>query len=414
MELIKAKGKFFLPENKSIKIPGILTFSHQEGAILELLGTFTTIPGYHQIILGLTSEGKPVSLYRNEAIEYNLGSGFTVATFKSRYLFIGINFDYQRDLRFRTLNCRFNVLNEWLYTDNMITHKHDRDQSSTLIKFKSPYTKTINLSKDLDLILGQSYNERGERFPIKITIQETSLFKILYKKRVPLDQILATLKKFQNLLTFVSQKQVYPQDINIDFRIKNDSKIHSASLYFQIPNYQESIKKYPKNYEFLFSHSLIPQKIDVLIHKWFALGDSFKLIITELCSQFYNPKMYQEDKFLSIVTSLEAFHREFRDKNLKVTNLNRYESLFEEGRTAFNWLLKIPSKGRFCRDLRDYRNDLIHNNPERVLKTKNIHKLYRLTEYAKIIVVTAILRELGLTNIEIKSLYQKNMIFRKI
>ena len=183
MELIKAKGKFFLPENKSIKISGILTFSHQEGAILELLGTFTTIPGYHQIILGLTSEGKLVSLYRNEAIEYNLGSGFTVATFKSRYLFIGINFDYQRDLRFRTLNCRFNVLNEWLYTDNMITHKHDRDQSATLIKFKSPYTKTINLSKDLDLILGQSYNERGERFPIKITIQETSLFKILYKKR---------------------------------------------------------------------------------------------------------------------------------------------------------------------------------------------------------------------------------------
>ena len=57
MELIKAKGKFFLPENKSIKISGILTFSHQEGAILELLGTFTTIPGYHQIILGLTSEG---------------------------------------------------------------------------------------------------------------------------------------------------------------------------------------------------------------------------------------------------------------------------------------------------------------------------------------------------------------------
>jgi hypothetical protein len=124
--------------------------------------------------------------------------------------------------------------------------------------------------------------------------------------------------------------------------------------------------------------------------------------------------MYQEDKFLSIVTSLEAFHREFRDKNLKVTNLNRYKSLFEEGRTAFNWLLKIPSKGRFCRDLRDYRNDLTHNNPERVLKTENIHKLYRLTEYAKIIVVTAILRELGLTNIEIKSLYQKNMIFRKI
>lgn len=414
MELIKAKGKFFLPENKTIKIPGILTFSHQEGVILELLGTFTTVPGYHQIILGLTSEGKPVSLYRNEAIEYNFGYGFTVATYKSRYLFVGINFDYQRDLRFRILSCRFNILNEWLYTDNLITHKHDRDKNETIIKFKSPITKTINLSKDLDLILGQSYIERGEIFPVKITIQETSLFKIFYKKRVPLDQLLVTLKKFQNLLTFVSQKQVYPQDINIEFRIKNDSKIHSASLYFQIPNYQESIKKSPMNYEFLFSHSLVPQKIDSLIHKWFDLGDSFKLIITELCSQFYNPKMYQEDKFLSMTTCLESFHRDFRDKNTKITNLKRYESLFEEGRSGFIWLLKIPSKNRFCENLRDYRNDLTHNNPDKILKTKNIHKLYRLTEYAKVIVVTAILRELGLTNLEIKQLYQKNMIFKKL
>jgi len=413
MEPIKSKGLFFLPENKTTKIPGILTFSNQDGVILELLGTFTIVPGYHHIILGLTSEGKPVSLYRNEAIEFNFGSGFTVATYKSRYLFIGINFDTQRDLRFRTLGCRFNDLNEWLYIENLISHKHNKDQNETIIKFKSPISKSINLNKDLVLILGQSYNERGERFPMKITIQETSLIKVLYKKRVPLDQLLATLKKFQNLLTFVSQKQVYPYDISIDFRIKNDRKIHSASLYFQIPNYQESIKKSPKNYEFLFSPSLIPQKIDSLIHKWFEQGDALGLVITEFCGQFYNPKMYQEDKFLSMTACLESFHREFRVKK-DISNIDRYKSLFEEGRSAFNWLLKIQSKNKFCEELKDYRNDLTHNNPEKVLRTKNIHKLYQLTEYSKVIVVTAILRELGLTNLEIKHIFKKNMIFRKL
>ena len=86
---------------------------------------------------------------------------------------------------------------------------------------------------------------------------------------------------------------------------------------------------------------------------------------------------------------IESFHREFRNKK-DISNLTRYKSLFEEGRTAFNWLLKIPSKPKFCEELRDYRNDLTHNNPEKILRTKNIHKLYRLTEYAKIIVVTAI------------------------
>lgn len=123
--------------------------------------------------------------------------------------------------------------------------------------------------------------------------------------------------------------------------------------------------------------------------------------------------MYQEDKFLSMTACLESFHREFRVKK-DISNIDRYKSLFEEGRSAFNWLLKIQSKNKFCEELKDYRNDLTHNNPEKVLRTKNIHKLYQLTEYSKVIVVTAILRELGLTNLEIKHIFQKNMIFRKL
>jgi ApeA N-terminal domain 1 len=413
LEPLKHKGLFFLPEKKDIKIPGILTFSHQYGIILELIGTFTSVPTFHLIILGLTSEGKSVSLYRNDAINYSMGSGFTVATFKCRFLFVGINFDYKRDISFRILSCKFNVLNEWLFTENLITYKHNKEQDETIIKFKLPIKKTITVDNSLKLELGKSYTQKGERNPLKITILETSVFHITYKKRMSLDLLLKTLKQFQNLLTFASQRGVFPENINIDFRIKNNAKVHSTNIYFPITNFEESSNSAIFNYEFLFSYSLIPQMVDSIIHKWFELGDNFSLIMIEFCSQFYNPKMYQEDKFLSMTACLESFHREFRNKKV-ISNLTRYKSLFEEGRTAFNWLLKIPSKLKFCEELRDYRNDLTHNNPEKVLRTKNIHKLYRFTEYAKIIVTTSILKELGLTNLEVKLLFQKNMIFRKL
>lgn len=387
-----------------------MTFSHQEGIILELLGTFSIIPGYQHIILGHTSDGEGVTLYRNETIGYNLGSGFTTATYKSRFVFTGMCIDFQRDLKFRSINCRFNVLNEWLHTENLITIKHNRDHNEAILQFKPLFTKQIQLGKDLDIILSKTHIGRAERTPLKMTFEETSKLKIIFKRRIPLPHLLSTLKMFQNLLTFVAQRQVYPFDINIDFRIKGKGKINSAFLQYQIPNYQDSIKKSSKSYEFLFSYSLIPHKIDSLIHKWFELGDKLSLIMVEFCSQFYNPKMYQEDKFLSMTTCLESFHREFRVKK-NLPNVNRYMDLFEEGRTAFNWLLKIPSKNKFCNDLKDFRNDLTHNNPDRVLKTKNIHRLYKLTEYTKVIVVTVILRELGLTNPEIKNLFRENQIF---
>jgi hypothetical protein len=413
LEPLKHKGLFFLPEKKDIKIAGILTFSHHDGIILELIGTFTAAPKFHLIILGITSEGKSVSLYRNDTTNYSFGAGFTIATFKCRYLFIGINFDSQRDLSFRTLSCNFKVLNEWLYTENLITYKHDKPDNETIIKFKSAKCQTLSLEADLKIVLGLSNNQRVERNPIKITIQETSFFKIVNNKRVPLDNLLKTLKCFQNLITFASQREIYPDNINIYFRIRNSNKVHSATLFFSIPNFNGSLKSELTKDEFLFSYSLIPDKIESLIYKWFKLSDTLGLIVTEFCSQFYNPKMYQEDKFLSMTTCLESFHREFRNKK-NISNFTRYLSIFEEGRTAFNSILRISSKTKFCEELRDYRNDLTHNNPEKVLKTKNIHKLYRLTEYAKVIVVTVILKELGLTNKEIKNLYTKNMMFRKL
>lgn len=413
MEPLKHKGLFFLPEKKDIKIAGILTFSHQDGIILELIGTFTAAPEFYLIILGITSDGKSVSLYRNDTTNYSFGSGFTIATFKCRYLFIGVNFDSQRDLSFRTLSCSFKVLNEWLYTENLITYKHDKPDDETIIKFKSAKIQTLSLGADLKIVLGLSNNQRVERNPVKITIQETSFFKIVNDKRVPLDHLLETLKCFQNLITFASQREIYPEKINIYFRIRNINQVHSANLFFSIPNFNRSIKSGLTKDEFLFSYSLMPDKIESLIYKWFKLSDTLGLIITEFCSQFYNPKMYQEDKFLSMTTCLESFHREFRNKK-NISNFTRYLSIFEECRTAFNSIFRIPSKTKFCEELRDYRNDLTHNNPEKVLKTKNIHKLYRLTEYAKVIVVTVILKELGLTNKEIKNLYTKNMMFRKL
>jgi len=183
MDTLILKGQFYLPEQKTIKISGILTFSHQNGIILELIGSFTNVPGYHQIILGQSTDGRVVSLYRNEAIKFNYGFGIPAATYKSRFLFIGINFDTQQDLRFRSLSCRFSVLNEWLFTENLIATVHNKDKKEAILHFKSPLSKSISLRDDLEIILEKLKTERVERSPHKLTFEEVSRLRISFKKR---------------------------------------------------------------------------------------------------------------------------------------------------------------------------------------------------------------------------------------
>ena len=59
------KGIWWLPDNKENYIMGILKFNPEDGAYLELMGQLS---GYDEleanIILGKTSDGKDITLYK--------------------------------------------------------------------------------------------------------------------------------------------------------------------------------------------------------------------------------------------------------------------------------------------------------------------------------------------------------------
>ena len=59
------KGIWWLPDNKENYITGILKFNPEDGAYLELMGQLS---GYDEleanIILGKTSDGKDITLYK--------------------------------------------------------------------------------------------------------------------------------------------------------------------------------------------------------------------------------------------------------------------------------------------------------------------------------------------------------------
>jgi len=65
---IELKGYWWLPNLEENKLSGTLTFSQEDGAFLEIVGVFSTERTAQieqpTIILGITQQGKPVTLYK--------------------------------------------------------------------------------------------------------------------------------------------------------------------------------------------------------------------------------------------------------------------------------------------------------------------------------------------------------------
>ena len=63
------KGIWWLPDNPEKRISGTLRFTPNEGAILDLIGSFKDIKNINktlepEIVLGISSNGKNITLYK--------------------------------------------------------------------------------------------------------------------------------------------------------------------------------------------------------------------------------------------------------------------------------------------------------------------------------------------------------------
>ena len=102
-----------------IQLLGGSTLLPLNGATLSLLGTFgedsdvfgaLLAPG---IILGVTADGKKVTLYRCHQSTANLGGGFSASSFRANYVFVGHHFESPDDIRLDFVSCSYTLLAEW-------------------------------------------------------------------------------------------------------------------------------------------------------------------------------------------------------------------------------------------------------------------------------------------------------------
>ncbi len=123
MEKFELLGTWWLHPNQSNALPGTLTFSDQDGIYLTLMGSFKPISELQEIksypiILGITKDGKYVTLSECLEVQSQLGLGgsfYSNQRFRIQSAYLGVHFADPNAIRFHKMEIQYSYLPQWVH-----------------------------------------------------------------------------------------------------------------------------------------------------------------------------------------------------------------------------------------------------------------------------------------------------------
>ncbi len=217
-------GWWWLPSDEDSKVSGKLTFSQQDGILLDLIGSFSKefdfgaeTPKRYPIILGRTTKGQAVTLVNTTVKRQHFNtSGFTVQLIRVNYVLLGAHFPRSDDISFHKLTVNYKHLSEWAFLSGF-------DRRMTTIegnfsKFDLSYVdrEYVEFKSDNDTIsIAYSLNMSSETtYEQEITLRQKVSFIVAAQENFDFSQMMQKyVQPLQNLLTFATGKPNSIQEI---------------------------------------------------------------------------------------------------------------------------------------------------------------------------------------------------------
>ncbi len=440
----KIIGEWFLPSNLNERVHGTLNFSRAEKASLELYGSLTMDRFYpeltdQEIILGLSSESKQITLYkchmtRSGGVTLVQGheSGKPSTIYTIVYTLIGLHVNNPDELMFDHISAEIFNLDEWVGKSGFINLRPDFEKikrHEISVQFKLTDLIDFDIEKQSS---GKFYFVANQpalsRYQKNVSITQRVQYQIDTKPEKSIKDLLSYVFSFQNFLILVLYRSTYTLSIILrGERHKEelpDIKPYrkNIELFISASNFKEN-EKPQFDIEMLFSYRLIREQFPHIIKNWFAKYELLKPAFNLLFEQFYNVNRFNENTFLNLAQSAETFHarihnhtkipekeyKAMKDEILKLTpskyhswlkdqfnfgnNLNLHTRLTELVEKYSNDILDkiIPDKVMFVKQVKYSRNYYTHYSSDSKKKALKGGDLFYLSERLKVLLVCAFL-----------------------
>lgn len=447
-EKFEIKGEWFLPTNQDNRVYGILTFDPQDETDLELYGNIEGDNSYpelkdQEIILGLTSDSKQVTLYNCLMTKYDgptwvqsQESGKQTTTYSIRYLLIGLHAQKVEELKFNQISAEIFNLGEWVGISGFKRQNINPEalkNHEIIVEYKLPKSIEFEIDESTNGRFNFIANRPGlSRYQKTATINQRVEFQAISVNEKSFDNLLEYIITFQNFLTLALYKSTYLLSISLSGeKHKKDygnGKTYKKKiiLHFSSRNFKTNEK--PKfDLEMIFDYRRIQNDFAAIIKNWYSkyklLEPAFDLVF----EQFYNSNRFTVNTFLNLAQSAETFHarvhnhtkipheqyKKMKDDILEVVpteyhtwlndqfnfgnNLNLHSRLTELTEKYSNIILDkiLGDKDKFVLNVKHSRNYYTHYSKRGERQALKGEELFYLSERLKILLVCSFLIEVG-------------------
>lgn len=312
VEEFEYKGIWWLPDKPEKQVSGTLRFTPDEGAILDLTGSFRGNKNIGkvsdpEIILGVSSNGKNITLYKcfENKSTFN-SSGFQTSSFHINVVFIGAHFQKSEDTKFKSISVHYLYLDEWVNISGFDIKSWGGKKVK--IKYKLPKSFQAKISGGFKISINFRCKVSSRSFgQEEVTIKQNTEIKIETSEDKPFEDYLKIMSHIQNFLTLGITMPVYPLVITGLTEVNNypPAKVEVFYQLSDIPKGHESLLPF----DMLFTFNDISNRFEPLLKNWFEKKDFLEPVFNLYFGTLYNTRMYLENHFLSLIQAIESFHR---------------------------------------------------------------------------------------------------------
>lgn len=265
------------------------------------------------IILGRTSDGKNITLYKWFEIKKSFSSnGFTITIIFSNIVFEGVHFNKEEDIKFNEISCNYSNLDEWAWM-NGFNIKENKQYDEIEIKYRLPSREIAEVNKDY--IVEIYPNTKMSNYNLvqkEVAIIQKVYAKVINKNLNSFEEHMKELNYVQNLISLGVGKSVVVMDLvgkteaNKE-EFEGDFFYSEVKIYFCIKNSTSQRKILPP--QMLFTLRDIKADFSNILKRWFERKELLEPVINLYFGTLYNSNMYLEQRFSSLIQAIESYHR---------------------------------------------------------------------------------------------------------
>ena len=318
MEEFEFEGLWWLPGTPEDRAPGTLEFSPDSGATLELLDSIKDPENRFaamqrnlmeaELILGLSSKGKPVTLWncRETNKDVNM-AGFIKTSFRAGIVLVGAHLAAVGNVRFKKVMAEYRHLDEWAGISGFSLKLPDDHTTHPMViehKRPSPVVASVAGAR-FGIEVRATLREKSFGLVGEAAIAQKTLFSVEYPQGKPFEEWSRILHRLRNFLTLGVGELVEPlalqgtveseemQVVEIYYRLAGvrgaDRKVHPAEMLFTLDDFREDFGR--------------------VLGNWFEKAKTLEPVYDQYFSTAYGSAAYLDDRFLSLVQGVEAYHR---------------------------------------------------------------------------------------------------------